>query len=132
MVNRVSLMLMVNMKKSDIVLKKRASTRPISAIPQAIRMELRSLMKRAIRSPVLVLLKKEGDNFSRCSNISSRSWVSILREGRMIKSRQRNRKTMVLAARAIMSRNFSRMMEVEKGFFPRVSSVCSMILGIIS
>lgn len=57
MVNRVSLMLMVNMKKRDMVLKKRASTRPISAIPQAIRMELRSLIKRAIRSPVLVLLK---------------------------------------------------------------------------
>ena len=65
-------------------------------------------------------------------NISSRSWVSILREGRMMKRRQRNRKTMVLAARAIMIKDFFRIMEVEKEVLLRVSSVCWIILGIIS
>ena len=49
-----------------------------------------------------------------------------------MKRRQRNRKTMVLAARAIMIKDFFRIMEVEKEVLLRVSSVCWIILGIIS
>lgn len=64
--------------------------------------------------------------------MSSRSRVSILREGPIIKSRHRNRKAMVRAANVIIIRDFFRIMEVEKGVFPRVSIVCWMIFGMIS
>ena len=50
----------------------------------------------------------------------------------MMKSRQRNRKTMVLAASAIMIKDFFSITLVENGALLSESRVCWMILGIIS
>ena len=81
--------LMAIMNARDMPLMNTASKSPMSAMPVAMRMAPTSLTKSAMRSPVLVLLKKGDDSSSRWANMLVRIFSSIARDGLTISMRQR-------------------------------------------